>query len=102
MFKLTQKLLSICLISANSPTYQTYPYLKKEYLLHLIDNYNTFLCYELEKTNCDIQKFFINQDLNNIINIENKINLKNLNEEDLNKNIKFVLKKYNSLQNKVK
>ena len=92
MFKLTQKLRSICLISP------TYPNLKKEYLLHLIDNYNTFLCSELEKTNCDIQKFFINQDLNNIVNIENKINLNNLNEEDINKNIKFVSNKFNLVQ----
>ena len=31
-------------------------------------------------------------------NIENKINLNNLNEEDINKNIKFVSNKFNLVQ----
>ena len=106
MFKFTQKLLSICpvaQITANSvsyQSYQTYPNLKKQYLLYLLNNYNTYLYSELNKTNCDIQKFFITQDLTSVNFIKDKIDSDNIKDEDVNKNIKIVLNKYNSVQYK--
>jgi hypothetical protein len=88
MFKLTQKLL------------YAYPNLQKQYLLNLIEKYNFFLYSELDKTNCYIKRNFIKQDLSNIVDIQNKLNLNKITEEEINKNIKFLSNKYNQMQNK--
>ncbi len=88
MFKLTQKLL------------YAYPNIQKKYLLNLIERYNFFLYSELDKTNCDVKKIFIRQDLSNVVDIQNKLNLNEITEEEINKNIKFLSNKYNQMQNK--
>jgi hypothetical protein len=91
MFKLTRNLLY---------AYENYPNIQKQYLLNLIEKYNFFLYSELDKTNCDVKKIFIRQDLSNVVDIQNKLNLNEITEEDINKNIKLLSNKYNQMQNK--
>ena len=88
MFKFTQKLL------------YTYPNIQKQHLINLIERYNSYLYSELDKTNCDVEKFIIKQDLSNVVDIQNKLNLNEITEQEMNKNIKFMSDKFNLAQNK--
>lgn len=94
MFKIARKLLYTYSIN------QTYPHIQKQHLLNLIERYNSYLYSELDKTNCDVEKFIIKQDLSNVVDIQNKLNLNEISEEDINKNIKCVSDKFNLVQNK--
>ena len=88
MFKFTQKLL------------YTYPNIQKQHLINLIERYNSYLYSELDKTNCDVEKFIIKHDLSNVVDIQNKLNLNEITEQEMNKNIKFMSDKFNLAQNK--
>ena len=97
MFKLTQKILNTYKINQIN---QIYPNIQKQHLINLIERYNYHLYSELDKTNCDVEKFIIKQDLSNVVDIQNKLNLDEISEEDINKNIKYVSDKFNLAQNK--
>jgi hypothetical protein len=91
MFKFTRKILY---------GYTNYPNIQKQHLINLIERYNSYLYSELDKTNCDVEKTFIKVDLSNVVDIQNKLNLNQISEEDINKNIKYVSDKFNLAQNK--
>jgi hypothetical protein len=72
MFKLTQKILNAYKINQINQINQTYPHIQKQHLINLIERYNSHLYCELDKTNCDVEKFIIKQDLSNVVDIQNK------------------------------
>ncbi len=67
---------------------------KHKHLLNIIEKYNVFLYSKLNKSNCNIENFFIKHNISNNVLIQNKLNSNELSEEEINKNIKFISDKY--------
>ncbi len=69
---------------------------KKTYLINLLEYKNICINIQLNKTSCEIDKFFLNYEKNKINDIQNKLTIGILNDKQIDEIINDLHKSYNN------